>query len=170
MPLTIRDCDPARDLIPLTELLNRAYAGLAARGLRYVASHQTPDVTAKRIHSGRCIVAEEAGRLVGTITVRPSQPDADVPLYRENDVMIFAQFGVDPDKRGQGIGRILHDHAISHALARGAKCMALDTAAPATDLIELYRRWGYAEVSRHSWPSTNYTSVVMKKPLRRTGT
>ena len=80
MNVTIRDCRLPDDLHDLTELLHRAYAELAARGLKYVASYQTPDVTEERVRSGRCFVAEAQGRLVGTITVRPTKPDASVPL------------------------------------------------------------------------------------------
>lgn len=165
MDVAIRDCRLPEDLPVLTPLLHRAFADLAARGLRYVASHQTPDITEKRIRAGRCFVAEKAGRLVGTITVRASRPSAQVPFYREEGVMIFGQFGVEPDERSKGIGRMLHDHAIAYARESGARIMALDTAAPAVELIETYHRWGYREVARHRWSVTNYESVVLKKDL-----
>ncbi len=166
MSVSLRECDLPRDLLPLTELVHRAYAALAASGLRYVASHQPPEVTEHRVRAGRCWVAESDGRIVGTITVRCANPEAQIPLYREEGVMIFGQFGVDPSERGKGIGRMLHEHVIAYALASGANVMALDTAAPAAHLIEMYRRWGYVEVGRHSWEMTNYESVVMKKELR----
>jgi GNAT superfamily N-acetyltransferase len=167
MNVTIRECCFPLDLLPMTELLYRANADLAKIGLRYVASHQTPEVTERRARSGYCLVAEEEGRLVGTITIRKSRPDAPISLYREEGLMIFGQFGVEPSLRGKGIGKLLHDHVIKYALASEAKAIALDTAAPALHLIEMYLRWGYIEIERHSWPDTNYESVVMKKELRQ---
>jgi GNAT superfamily N-acetyltransferase len=166
MNVTIRDCRLPDDLHDLTELLHRAYAELAARGLKYFASYQTPDVTEERVRSGRCFVAEAQGRLVGTITVRPTKPNASVPLYREKDIMIIGQFGVAPDQRGKGIGRLLHSYAVRYALECRASRLALDTAAPATDLIEMYSYWGYQVVTKHKWKVTNYESVVMQLNLK----
>jgi GNAT superfamily N-acetyltransferase len=153
------------DLLPLTELLHRAYAELAARGLKFVATHQPPEMTEKRVRAGNCFIAEANGVILGTITVQRSKPDARLATYREPTTFIFGQFGVDPTMRGKGIGRALHDRALRFAAANGGTAMALDTAAPARHLIALYFRWGYREVGRHSWESTNYESVIMKKEL-----
>lgn len=43
--------------------------------------------------------------------------------------------------------------------------MALDTAAPATDLIATYERRGYAIVERVQWGDTDYPSVLMRRAL-----
>jgi hypothetical protein len=61
---------------------------------------------------------------------------------------------------------MLHQAALDHALAQGGKIMALDTAAPALDLIEMYQRWGYQVVGSSDWrPKTNYLSVLMSRPV-----
>jgi len=106
-----------------------------------------------------------AGRYIGTITVRPPQPDSSVALYRDPAVYSLAQFCVAPRFKGQGLGRRLHDHAVEVACERGARTIALDTARPATALIRLYEAWGYAVVGECDWrPHTNYVSVLMARP------
>jgi hypothetical protein len=49
---------------------------------------------------------------------------------------------------------------------QGGRVIAFDTAAPATKLINLYKRWGYQEVGNVDWrPFTNYLSVVLMRPV-----
>jgi hypothetical protein len=64
-PITIRPLEPADSIAELTELLHRAYAGLLAMGLRFTATHQDADETARRIAGGECYVAVHDGRLAG---------------------------------------------------------------------------------------------------------
>ena len=46
----------------------------------------------------------------------------------------------------------------------------LDTAAPATDLIDMYVRWGYTVIGECDWrPKTNYLSVVVSRPIAARG-
>jgi GNAT superfamily N-acetyltransferase len=132
--MTIRECRVPEDIEPLTGLLHRAYAELAARGLRYLATHPTPDITEKRVRAGHCFVAEVDGALVGTITVCGPDDSSKVWAYRERGTFIVGQFGVDPMMRGKGIGRSLHEYVVQFAIARGGRFMALDTAAPAEHL------------------------------------
>lgn len=166
MNLQIRPCRLPDDTVVLTEMLHRAYAELAARGLRYWATYQTPEVTERRIKDGYGFVAEWEGQLAGTITVRRSDPRSRTATYREAGTFTFGQFGVDPAFRGRGIGRALHEHIIRFAEAQGATAMALDTAVPATHLIALYAKWGYREVERCQWDDTNYPSVILRKELK----
>jgi hypothetical protein len=44
----IRRARHDEDWVALTELLHRAYAPLASRGMRYLARHQDADVTRRR--------------------------------------------------------------------------------------------------------------------------
>jgi GNAT superfamily N-acetyltransferase len=148
-------------------MLHRAYAPLAARGLRYTATHQTPEVTADRLFKGHPLAAEWNGRIVGTITVYPPNPKASVAVYREPHTYIFGQFAVDPDFKGNGIGRALHQAAIDYAVGQNAQFMSLDTAAPAVELIATYRRWGYEVVERTHWRDTNYESVLMRRRITK---
>ena len=166
IPLAIRTVRADDDLARLTELIHAAYAPQAAKGLRYWGTHQSVDDTRKRLASGHGLVAERAGEFVGTITVRPPQPDSRVELYRDPGTWTICQFAVAPGMKGMGLGKSLHDAAVAHALRSGGTAMALDTAAPAESLVAMYRAWGYQLAGEVDWrPHTNYVSVVMRKAL-----
>jgi uncharacterized damage-inducible protein DinB/GNAT superfamily N-acetyltransferase len=162
----------ARDsLDALTELLHRAYAPLAARGMNFTAATQDTATTQQRMAEGQCFVAEQQRRLVGTVTVcGPYDPHtspwvANVPAFRDRDTAHFHQFAVAPELQRQGLGRRLVAACEQWARERGYKRMALDTAEPATELRALYRRLGYEEVAHVQWQGKHYRSVVMEKPL-----
>ena len=162
----IRDLAPGDSMKLLTELVHAAYAPHAARGLRYWGTHQTVDDTATRFRSGHGLVAEFNGTYVGTITVRPPQPQSPIALYRDRHTWTVSQFAVAPSFKDRHLGKALHQAAIAHVLRHGGKSMALDTAAPAVALIAMYLSWGYRVVGRHDWqPHTNYVSIVMSLPL-----
>lgn len=161
--LFVRPLSPSDDLQQITDLIRQAYAPHAARGLRYWGTHQTVEDTATRFGSGQGYVVEAGGEVVGTITVRPPQPGSPLALYR--DTWSIVQFAVSPRHKGAGIGKLLHEAALDHALRHGAELMAIDTAAPAEALIAMYRAWGYRPVGEHSWSHTNYVSVVMTRSL-----
>ncbi len=161
----IREFRSTDDLEALTGLLHRAYSVQAGRGLRFTATHQSVEVTRLRIERGHCFVWEEGGRLVGTICLYPPDPENGQEVYRDPLTWHFGQFGVEPGGKGRGIGKQLHAKVLEEAYARGGRWMALDTAAPATDLIGMYGRWGYREVARHTWGTTNYESVILRRPL-----
>ncbi|HZZ19507.1 MAG TPA: GNAT family N-acetyltransferase [Opitutaceae bacterium] len=164
--MTIRAFEQGDDVAAMTEMLHLAYAPLAALGLRYNATHQGPQVTLQRLMKGHPFVAVSEGRIVGTITLYGPDTESRVPIFADPKTWHFGQFGVHPDFKGRGIGRDLHRHIVAFALGQGASVMALDTAAPAGHLIEMYARWGYQLRDRVSWDSTNYESVVMTKILR----
>lgn len=148
-------------------MIHSAYRQRAAKNLRYWATHQTVADTAQRFASGQGLVAEADGRLLGTLTVRPPQPEAEVALFRDPATWTLCQFAVLPEHQETGIGRQSHGAALAHAGARGGHTMALDTAAPATDLIAMYGRWGYRIVGEYDWRThTNYPSVVMSRPIK----
>lgn len=153
------------DVVALTDLLHRAYAPLAARNLRFTATHQSPEVTLKRLLRGTAFMAESEGRVVGTVSVYSSYPTAEVALYRDPQACHFGQFGVDPDFKGRGIGSALHRAVIAEAQRRGLRRVGLDTAEGADDLIAMYRHWGYKIVDRFHWENTNYESVIMGREL-----
>lgn len=164
--ITIRPVRAGDDLERLTRLIHAAYAAQASRGLRYWGTHQTVEDTRKRLASGHALVAESARELVGTITVRPPQPESQVELYRDGRTWTICQFAVAPELKGTGLGKLLYEAAESHAILNGGGTMALDTAAPAEALIAMYRGWGYDLVGEVDWrPHTNYLSVVMSKAL-----
>jgi GNAT superfamily N-acetyltransferase len=164
----IREFTSSDDIEALTHLLHRAYSIHATRGIRFFASHQSPNDTANRISKGRCFILEEKNQLIGTVTIYGFNKKAEVECYRNKGTFHFSQFAVDPDYKGRGYGRILHSKIIEYALSLGGSALAIDTASPATDLVAMYKRWGYEEVGRHRWSATNYESIVMKYEIKKT--
>lgn len=166
MDFQIRALAPADSMDQLTTLIRAAYAPHVANGLRFVGTYQSVDVTAKRFRAGQGLVAVADGEIIGTIVLRTSDPESQVALYRQPDTWSFGQLAVAPAFKGHGIGKALHDAVTKLAQQECAQTMALDTAAPATSLIAMYRAWGYEEVGKHDWrPSTNYESLIMAKRL-----
>lgn len=164
-PVVIRPLAKTDSIALLTGLLHRAYAPLAASGLRYLATHQTEDITGDRCARGTCFVADAAGRMVGTVTCYDASETGGSPWLDRPDVALFGQLAVEPGWQRQHIGRRLVQAAEQRARDEGARVIALDTALPARHLIAWYERLGYRTVEYVSWPMTNYRSVVMIKHL-----
>lgn len=162
----IRPLSSSDDLEQITRLIHHAYEQHAALGLRYWGTHQSVADTATRFSSGQGFVAELDREYVGTVTVRPPQPESSLELYRDSCTWSLCQFAVSPKLKGAGLGKALHEVALAYARQNGGQIMAIDTAAPAKGLIAMYRAWGYQHVGEHSWqPHTNYESVVMSRPI-----
>ncbi|MFN3437423.1 MAG: GNAT family N-acetyltransferase [Acidovorax sp.] len=163
---SLRQLFPHDDLERLTVLVQSAYASHAAKGLRYWATHQTVENTAKRLASGLALVMEIDGDYAATATLRAPQPESKVALYRDSTVWSITQFCVAPRFKGQGLGKLLHGELVRRARNAGAASLALDTAQPAYALIAMYESWGYRVVGECDWrPLTNYTSVLMSRPV-----
>ncbi len=150
----------------LTTLLHRAYKVLADLGLRFLATHQDMETTRERISTGKCFIAELDGVIIGTITYYDSAHTDGSPFLDLPGTSHMGQLGVEPRLRGQRIGTKLICHVEKVALEDGADELALDTAEPATHLINWYQRMGYRFVEHVQWNVTNYRSVVMSKTLR----
>jgi len=162
----LRHFGPGDSIAALTDLLHRAYAPLAAMGLRFVATWQDETITAKRIARGECWVLDLEGRLVGAITWLPPESTHGSPWYDRPDVASFQQLAVDPEFQKRGWARRLIAHAEELTWRRGHRHLALDTSDQAHHLLELYRRCGYATVEPVTWESVNYSSLVLSKPIR----
>ena len=163
--LSIRLFEPSDSTAALTSLLHRAYASLGNMGFNYTAVDQTPEVTAKRIHGGTCYVATLGSELVGTIVVQPTYEKNHCEYFTRSGVACAHQFGVEPAHQGKGIGRMLLQRAEQCAQQAGFVELAMDTAEPATHLVEFYGRLGYRPVSSVQWSGKVYRSVVLSEVL-----
>ena len=150
----------------LTVLVRSAYSQLADMGFRYWGTWQSEEDTRERCAAGHCLVAEDGGRLVGTVTVKVSRDSGDPEWYLREGVWVVSQFAVRPSLQGTGLGSRLLAAAEAHAFSQGGAEAAIDTAEGATHLIGYYAKRGYRHVGTVDWEGTNYVSVLMSKRLR----
>jgi uncharacterized damage-inducible protein DinB/GNAT superfamily N-acetyltransferase len=174
--ITIRPLAARDSFAELTTLVHEAYAPLAAQGMNFTAAVQDEATTRRRAAEGQCFVAEEDGAVedgavLGTVTVcgpydlATAQWAVDAPWFRDRDTAHFHQFAVAPAHQRRGVGRRLIAACEQWARSGGFKHMALDTALPAVDLRNLYKRLGYTDVGQVQWQGKTYRSVIMQKAL-----
>jgi len=163
--LQIRRLQSTDSLEQLTALLHRGYAQLGAMGLNYTAVDQTVEVTADRIQGGHCLVALWNGELAGTVLGMPQVLKSECKYYGRPGVASLRQLAVEPSLQGKGVGRALIAACETWARESGFTELALDTAEPATHLVTLYARLGFAQMGTVQWPGKCYRSVVMSKRL-----
>jgi GNAT superfamily N-acetyltransferase len=163
--ICIRPLTPEDDVEHLTDLLHRAYAPLAEAGMKFLASHQSVDVTRHRVHRGSCMVGEQQGVIVATIVYRPPGVCSGSPFMDRPDVGEFGQFAVEPSLQRSGIGSMLIDAVEAMGRRDGLSHMALNTSEHAHQLIAYYEKRGYRFIEHVQWRDVNYRSVVMGKPL-----
>ena len=96
LEIVCRELGVTDDVAAITDLLHQAYAPLAAAGMRYYASHQSSEITRKRMAKGETFVAVDAERVVGVITLADAASTSGSPHYNRPDVANFGQFGVLP--------------------------------------------------------------------------
>ena len=149
----------------LTELLHSAYAPLAAKGMRYLATHQPPSKTLQRLKEGESYLLFIREEIIGTVTLHREKIVSNCEYYKQNGIYSFGQFAVHPSEQGKGHGAKIMDFLEKRAKALGAIELALDTSEHAEQLITMYEKRGYKIVSYAQWDETNYRSVIMSKTL-----
>lgn len=163
---TLRLFEPT-DAPTLTDFLHRAYAELGERGLNFTAVDQDVETTLFRAAKGRCWIAVDADRVVGTLTVSlpPGRHlDALTPVAGQAGAWLN-QMAVDPDRRGEGIAATMWQTGLAWAAAQGVTAIGVDTAVPATHLQALYARWGFVPRGTIQWPGKTYESTVMLRDV-----
>ena len=160
------------DSIPeITRLLHRAYAPQVAMGLRPLAGRQDDGVTTDRIANSECYLTllqrdpKSPGTIVGVILFQEIEQAKFPSFFLRPDVSHFAQFAVDPDLQGRGIGQLRLDAVEARARELGYKHLALSMAEPDGALRAFYERRGFAFVEYWQWPYTNYRSCILSKAL-----
>jgi ribosomal protein S18 acetylase RimI-like enzyme len=116
----------------------------------------------ERLSDGRalCIVAERNGKVVGQVTLFPSDDGAELGMF------------VEARYRGRGLGRRLLDAGESLACERGFSAMELEVYAHNDAALALYRSAGFEEFGdRCVEPRTRetYEVVRMRKLLPNPG-
>lgn len=138
----------------ITELLHIAFAEHAKNGLNYSASFQDKKTTQERVGDGVCLVAVLGDQLVATRTFRII-----------NKVIYTSQLAVHPDYRGRGITVKLEDYILNYARANNIVALKCDTSERAKTIINLHIKAGWQKVGLASGQTTNYYSIVFRKPV-----
>jgi len=166
MPIRVRPYAEGDDLEHLTAMLHDSYGELAEKGMHFLATHQSAEVTRERLTSDHGFIVEAEGRTVGTVSMylQDELPYGD--WAPEGAVASFGQFAVDREYQGFGIGTRVIGFLEDFARAKGMDWLALDTAVPAEHLHRYYEGLGFAVVGSADYrPVVNYPSVVMAKRL-----
>jgi ribosomal protein S18 acetylase RimI-like enzyme len=95
-----------------------------------------------RLGESELIVAEHAGRLIGTIGLYPDASHSAIERWPDGWASIRT-LGVRAEARRRGIGTALARECARRAQARGAKAIGLHTAAHMGEATRLYQRLGF---------------------------
>jgi|GEM_PF-189963 len=163
--ITWREWSESDDVSEMTRLLRLCYEPHAKAGLRFTATWQEDHDTRRRISEGTCYVMHYRSDLVATVTLVDTDPLNECVQFRDPQTATFHQFCVHPDLQRLGVGKEIIDNISAEARGRGYARIALDTAEPATALIQYYHRLGFENIGTHQWPTTNYRSVILSKLL-----
>ncbi|GJQ31102.1 MAG: hypothetical protein HBSAPP03_29860 [Phycisphaerae bacterium] len=165
----VRPLAPTDSIPEITRLLHRAYAKQVAMGLQPLAGRQDDATTAERAANSECYVAVRRDgpgeRVVGVILFEEQERATFPSFFLKPHVAHFAQFGVDPEAQGMGIGRALLETVERRAREKGATELALSMAEPDRELYDFYVKRGYRFIEHWQWPYTNYRSCILSKAI-----
>jgi ribosomal protein S18 acetylase RimI-like enzyme len=156
--LSVRPVSAADDLNQLAELTVAAYA--AAGNLdpagAYVATLRN---TTDRARQAQLLIAEEAGRIVGTVTVTPpGSPWAEIARPSELEFRFLA---VAPTAQGRGVGAALVESVVDMARERDDATVVLSVLETNTAGRRLYERLGFARVPQRDWVPWTRVSLLV---------
>lgn len=147
------------DVPELRILVNSAYKELSDMGLNYTATYQDEEKTRERMKEGKTFILREENQIIATIL-----------YFKKNEITkrntaYVGQFAVTPKYKRSGLGSLLMDHCENLALKEGFQAIQLDTAKPATHLVNWYLKRGYEIVGSVQWEGKTYESFIFEKSL-----
>jgi ribosomal protein S18 acetylase RimI-like enzyme len=157
--------DDSNEIEQLNALLKEAYGALAESGPAFAASCEGVSATRRRVQEGQCFLAILDEVPVGCVILRVTSTARGPEWYKASGVASIGRLAVRPALQNRGIGKKLLHHAEESARASNCTELAMDTSEQADQLIRMYERWGYVQVSYHQWPGTSFRSVVLSKKL-----
>jgi len=163
---SVRDARQAEldDVALLIRDAYRQYRPSFSRGLweRYLAD--IVDVRS-RLDSADLIVAEDLGRIVGSVTFYPEGSRST----REDWPAGWAGIrllAVHPDARRRGIGRALMDECIRRSRAMGSPSLGLHTTRIMDVAREMYERMGFVRIPEYDFhPAPGVVVMVYRLDL-----
>ncbi len=152
--LTIRPAVP-EDVLEVADLLEQVIEHLHRSGKNYPNWHHgkypTPAVPAAAMARGDLYVAEQDGKIVGTVTINALQaPQYEGMPWRvaaePEKVRVIHTLATRPAARGSGLSRRLLAYAEELACRQGAVAMRLDTFHQNEPARHIYEKSGYVHI------------------------
>jgi ribosomal protein S18 acetylase RimI-like enzyme len=97
------------------------------------------------------IVAEEEGRLLGSVMLFPPASDAYRGAVERADWPQLRLLAVVPEARGRGVGQALVDECVRRARRMGARELGLHTSKSMRVAIRMYERMGFVRAPEHDF-------------------
>jgi GNAT superfamily N-acetyltransferase len=151
-----------KDAPELLDLTLRAYKPIRELGINFAAATADLALMEKNIRNHMCLVMEEDGRIVSTISIRMPWGPQPGPFGLPH----FWWFASDPDAKRKGIGRDMITWA-EETMVRDtlkAPAVSLGTADRHPWLIDMYKRRGYT-VEGSKDLGRGHITIFMKKIL-----
>lgn len=155
--------DPAtpRRLRPDDPAIGAVHALLTA-AFAYMEGRIDPPSSLARM--GPAELAHEAGR--AELWVLGDPPRAGVILTPRPDTLYLGKLAVAAGARGQGLARVLANHACARARALGLPHVTLQTRVELTENHAAFARLGFAEVGRTAHPGYDRpTSITFRRAV-----
>ena len=149
----------ARDVLELHRLVRAAYQELADMGLNLTGTYQDEATTRARMEGVDVFLVCGGDGVVATVSLGLDDSTRQPPA------LYVTQLAVLPALKRCGIGRALLRMASKKAHERNIPCLRLDTAIPATHLVNLHRSEGYTIIDEVQWEGKTYRSYIMEKRL-----
>jgi len=145
------------DLSPVLALLNRAFA--------YMDGRIDPPSSLTRMTLDD-LRSDAAGKELWVIIGEDDAPLACVILTPKPDHLYIGKLAVDASARGQGLSRILINHAEDRARALGVKELQLQTRVELTDNHATFQRMGFTQIGATAHEGYDRpTSLTFARPV-----
>nr|WP_026021542.1 GNAT family N-acetyltransferase [Paenibacillus senegalensis] len=156
----------AADAPAVLDLTLRAYQPIRELGINFAAANADLALVEKNIRDHICLIREENGRVIATITARMPWGPQPGPF----GVPHLWWFATDPDIGRKGIGRETMSWCEEVFVRDTLKCpsVSLGTAESHPWLVQMYERRGYKIMGTKDL-GRGHTTVYMKKDLLHTG-
>ena len=147
------------------DILWRANEENRKAGFVLATSQLSPEKLQSRIgEKGKCFVALEGEKVVGTISVRIIHRNK---WYYKGSIPDYMLAAVLPEYQGKHINSMLAQRVFDFAKNNGYKAIELDTAENNTRAINIYKHQGFELVDYLSKTGVDHYSVVMVKWLEK---
>ncbi|REE81527.1 acetyltransferase (GNAT) family protein [Paenibacillus taihuensis] len=125
-------------------------------------------VIGRDMKRGTLFGIRDGQRVIGAVVVDRRQSSRYAPLLwsdRAGEPACIHRLAVHPSYQGQGIGKRLLQFAEQHAQQSGGTSIRLDVYTGNPGAVGMYRRAGYAEIGRISFPMRKVPYLCFEKLL-----